>query len=358
MAKKPAFHEAAIDAVRTQIDELETALASLPKSGGRREKIVADIGNLAWTLIGLSVTLDRRPDKAITSFLSRTLDDVAKRSGEWGASAQRDARAALAEAMAKLILVAASLDPIREPVDLFDPTRPETAGRLVALALVEQPRLPLSKVGKMYGSGVYAIYYSGDHPAYSRIAGTETPIYVGKADPAEPEARDARAQGPRLTGRLEDHKRMIRTVANYAREHPSDDNPPLDLDHFAYRRLVVATNAQLVAENHLIGIFRPVWNSDMNVCWGISKHGDAAETRGNKRSPWDVLHPGRKWAASERLEDAKSRDTILKEIEAHFDAYPPFKDRSLIIDRFLAEFQQLPVELRSGDDGDEQEEGP
>lgn len=210
-------------------------------------------------------------------------------------------------------------------------------------------------VGRMYGSGVYAIYYTGDHPAYVRISGTETPIYVGKADPAEPEARNARAQGPRLSVRLQDHRKMIRTVAKYALENPSADNPPLDLDHFDYRRLVVATNAQLVAESLLISIFKPVWNSDMNVCWGISKHGDAEETRRNKRSPWDVLHPGRKWATSNELVDAKPRDTILKEIDAHFEAYPPFKDRSLIIDRFLAEFQQAPVELGSGDDGDEQE---
>ena len=75
------------------------------------------------------------------------------------------------------------MDPIKDPGASFDPGNPDTAGRLVALALVAQERVPLNRVARTYGSGCYAIYYSGDHPAYSLVSGTETPVYVGKADP-------------------------------------------------------------------------------------------------------------------------------------------------------------------------------
>lgn len=35
----------------------------------------------------------------------------------------------------------------------------------------------------------------------------------------------------------------------------------------------------------------------MGICFGFGKHGDDPATRGNTRSPWDTLHPGRSWAA-------------------------------------------------------------
>jgi hypothetical protein len=94
------------------------------------------------------------------------------------------------------------LDPIKEPGASFDPTNPDTAGRLVALALVAQDKVPLARIARTYGSGVYAIYYHGDHPAYAVVSGTETPIYVGKADPKSADARTSREQGPQLYGRL------------------------------------------------------------------------------------------------------------------------------------------------------------
>ncbi|MGW4644967.1 Eco29kI family restriction endonuclease [Kitasatospora sp. NPDC004289] len=35
----------------------------------------------------------------------------------------------------------------------------------------------------MFGAGVYALYYTGAHPLYQAIRGTEKPIYVGQARP-------------------------------------------------------------------------------------------------------------------------------------------------------------------------------
>ncbi|MGZ9272948.1 MAG: hypothetical protein ACXW6T_27820 [Candidatus Binatia bacterium] len=45
---------------------------------------------------------------------------------------------------------------------------------------------------------MYALYYDGDSAAYSPVQGTETPIYVGKADPATDTAKTSIEQGQRL----------------------------------------------------------------------------------------------------------------------------------------------------------------
>jgi hypothetical protein len=201
-----------------------------------------------------------------------------------------------------------------------------------------QERVPLERIARTYGSGVYAIYYRGDHPAYNSVSMTETPIYVGKADPKHADARTAREQGPQLYGRLTDHRRMIRTVGDHAIKYGLPN--PLRIEDFQCRRLVCATNAQLVAERHLIGTFKPVWNNEVGICWGISKHGDAAKTRANKRSPWDVMHPGRAWAMSEDLEDKMSQDVIIEKINEHFDATPPYRSRVRIVRDFLSVFAQ------------------
>ncbi len=240
--------------------------------------------------------------------------------------------------IAEIEATRSGLDPIKDPGASFDPGNPDTAGRLVGLALLAQERVPLERIARTYGSGVYAIYYEGDHPAYAPVSGTETPLYVGKADPKIPDARTSRDQGPQLYGRLADHRRMIRTVGDHARLNALPH--PLRLEDFHCRRLVCATNAQLVAERHLISTFNPIWNNEVGICWGISKHGDAAKTRKNKRSPWDVLHPGRIWAMHEDLEDKMSEDVILSRIEGHFSQNPPARSRVRVIREFLLAFGQ------------------
>ena len=272
--------------------------------------------------------------------LSRLIPSLKGRSAE-------HTRHLLHEVIEALQQTYAALDPIKEPTDVFDPAKPSIAGRLVALALVAQPLIPLFRLDKMYGSGVYAIYYFGTHPAYKKLSGTETPIYVGKADPRSSEAKTSREQGPQLYGRIKDHRKAISTVEKYALNH---EGPlALRLEDFQYRRLVVATNAQLTAERYLISLFEPIWNEETRICWGISKHGDLATTRSNDRSPWDVLHPGRKWALSNILKDKKSRDQILAEIDVHLAELPPFTDRQQIIDRFLDGFKQQ-VELQTSEE--------
>ncbi|MGO8697903.1 MAG: Eco29kI family restriction endonuclease [Limisphaerales bacterium] len=204
------------------------------------------------------------------------------------------------------------LDPVSHPPFIFDPADPKVIGELIARTLLLQPVGPLSKVAKFYGSGVYAIYYRGDFPAYRPISGTENPIYVGKADPATPHAQTVLQQGNGLSTRLLDHKRSIASVTN------------IKAADFDCRYLVVKSAWQETAEDYLISWFRPIWNNEMGVCYGFGKHGDAAKTRANRRSPWDTLHPGRKWAlTADNVPNEKTVEQILAAIAGHFVKYPP-----------------------------------
>jgi hypothetical protein len=231
------------------------------------------------------------------------------------------------------------IDPVVDPDASFDPGNPDTVGRLVVIALMAQDRVPLLEIRPTYGSGVYAIYYTGPHPAYAEISGTETPIYVGKADPDEPRAAAPREQGVRLFGRLTDHRGAIKEVQDYADQNGFADS--LRVTDFECRRLVCATNAQLVAERYLIDIFKPAWNAETKICFGISKHGDNAQTRRNKKSPWDVLHPGRAWAAASEVRAGMTAGTIITKLTAHFAAQVPPRDVEGIMQIMLDTFRQV-----------------
>lgn len=250
----------------------------------------------------------------------------------------RRLRAALATHATALELARSQSDPILTPQTSFDPSDPKTVGRMVSIALLAQPMIPLKDVKPAYGSGVYAIYYRGEHPLYKKISKTETPIYVGKADPDSGDASTVREQGTRLTARLLEHAGTIKTAEGYA-AHLTSPLFPIRLDEFWCRRLVCATNAQLVAEKHLIGTFRPLWNMETQACWGMSKHGDSAKTRANKRSPWDVAHPGRPWAL-ESKESALTLEQIETRINETLEEVPPRRDHAALMEELLVAFRQ------------------
>lgn len=222
-----------------------------------------------------------------------------------------------------------TLDPIRQPSAVFDPSNPKVVGRFVSLALVAQQRHPLSEIPRFYGSGIYAIYYNGSFPFYAPISGSETPIYVGQAAPAINNARTPLEQGPRLCARLSDHRKNIGTATT-----------TLDLADFEFRSLVVQSGWETAAEDYMIHLFRPVWNSETNILYGLGKHGDDATTRANKRSPWDTLHPGRKWAEASK-EDARSPATIETDLVRHFQEHPVFPDLEHVLTSFLDELSQV-----------------
>lgn len=280
------------------------------------------------------------PDRAAIKALNEALEAVLAAAGETPPQAVvkriREGLAAHADAVEA---ARSSSDPIRMPKGTFDPSDPKVVGRMVSLALLAQPLIRLADIRPSYGSGVYAIYYTGDHPLYAGIAGSETPIYVGKADPANDDASTTREQGAKLTARLLEHAGTIATAAGYADQLP-EGLSPIRLEDFVSRRLVCATNAQLVAEKHLIRTFWPVWNAETKACWGMSKHGDAAKTRANKRSPWDVVHPGRQWALDASLVNSIEPDEIATRITATLDRVPARRNHAELLEEMLRGFRQ------------------
>jgi hypothetical protein len=234
-------------------------------------------------------------------------------------------RETVEEAIGRLRLFADGLDPVKQPRHVFDPSDPRQMARLIVQTLLVQDKEPLTEtMPQFYGSGVYALYYHGNFPAYLPISGTETPIYVGKVDPASPTARTPAEQEYRLWRRLsKDHARNIERTEN------------LSVSEFTCRYLVVTSAWQTTAEDYLIDRFRPVWNNEVKVCYGFGKHGDKAATRSNTRSPWDQLHPGRRWAwTADMVPNPKSADEIIDQIRAHFAQVKPEVEAPSVISEF------------------------
>lgn len=242
------------------------------------------------------------------------------------------------------------MDPIVVPRNVFDPSAPDASAWTVVLALIAQPRIKLAEVVPEYGAGVYALYYTGEHPLYASVSGTETPIYVGKADPARGASRDVRSHGDTLTRRLLDHRRQIQMAETFALTQPralaEAMAHPLFVRDFECRKLVCSAGVQLTAEGRLIGLFRPLWNSDFNVAYGISKHGD--RQRKHPKSPWDVLHPGRDWAdglddKGVPFPDQPTIANIIDKIAGHAPTMPIFSAQEDVIKEVLGAFGQRPA---------------
>jgi hypothetical protein len=221
--------------------------------------------------------------------------------------------------------VVREIDPVQLPLSFFDPTEPSLIGRFISIALVAQQRLNLDSIESFYGSGVYAIYYRGDFEPYVPISHTETPIYVGKADP-QGSPKSPIDQGTKLFDRLREHRKSIRKV-----DH-------IDIADFDCRYLAVQSGYQAAAERHLIGLFRPLWNNETRILFGIGKHGDSSETRANNKSPWDTLHPGREWARGNP--EAISREEITTRVARHFETASIFRTVDSVLEAFLNELRR------------------
>lgn len=244
--------------------------------------------------------------------------------GSFGSTGRRVVREAIARSIGRLDRLATSLDEVERPHVMFDPGNPRTIGAFIALALTYQQRRPLSERLSFYGAGVYALYYSGDHPVYGPISGSETPIYVGSAVSSNHEATTAVEQGDALAQRLKHHRKTI--VRGMGPEGRAD---------FDYRVLVVPVGWELAAEGHLIRITKPIWNKETGIISGFGKHGDRAETRANTRSPWDLMHRGRPWADNEATRNRTTLAEIETELAEHFVANPPFRTQNDVLEKLL-----------------------
>lgn len=141
------------------------------------------------------------------------------------------------------------------------------------------------------GAGVYAIFYVGNNEIYKKMAeynrshNCAYPIYVGKAVPQG--ARKGGMglgddQGPALKSRLGDHAKSISEACD------------LDIQDFKCRFIVVDDIWIPLAESLIIAKYKPIWN---NIIDGFGNHDPGKGRKLQEKSQWDILHPGRKWAA-------------------------------------------------------------
>lgn len=270
--------------------------------------------------------------KALIEKLRKDFADIASqaRSTELTQHGQRKFNDEIKKAAEELNDLLCELDPIKRPIAIFDPGNPRTIGFFIALALTAQPRQPLADLKEFYGSGVYAIYYRGNFNLYAPLRSAETPIYVGQARTGNEHAQTPVEQGIRLLARLNEHrKNILRASAT------------LDINDFDYRALVVQTGWETGAEDYLIRLFKPIWNSETKLVYGLGKHGDSAETRRNKRSPWDTLHSGREWAGADAIVDAKSLQMIAAELIEHFAKVPPYRTVNDVLAGFIQALRQI-----------------
>ena len=174
----------------------------------------------------------------------------------------------------------------------------------VVTALLRSDLAPLPPGEAFFGSGVYALYYTGALTFYSHISASDAPqpIYVGKAVPsgARKGSQPSRsASGRTLHKRLGEHSKSLDQVEN------------LELSEFHVRYLVVEPVWVTLAERFLIDRFQPLWNTVIN---GFGNH-PPGKGRGNMRRPrWDIVHPGRPWAAE--LSAEETVDEVVRLINA------------------------------------------
>lgn len=172
-------------------------------------------------------------------------------------------------------------------------------------ALLERPCGPLPPADRFRGSGIYALYYTGEFPPYTRISSKncDVPIYVGKAEPPGRRIglRGIEAQIRRsLYNRLKKHGDSINSAEN------------LRLDDFRCRYLLVEDLWIPLGETLLIERFRPLWNVAVE---GFGLNDPGSRRHGGDRSDWDELHPGRSWR--EHMRQKRTADAIEEDIRRH-----------------------------------------
>ncbi|GAG28958.1 unnamed protein product, partial [marine sediment metagenome] len=182
--------------------------------------------------------------------------------------------------------------------DVFNPLDKTNLAESVRDHLLRRPGVELPP-DRFMGAGIYAIYYMGEFPAYRRLAKSALsderaiPIYVGKAVP--PGSRkggyglDADPKDV-LYKRLSEHSSSIESARN------------LKLADFRCRYLLVDDIWIPLGESLLIETFKPVWNILVD---GFGHHDQGKARRGQMKSAWDTLHPGRPWA--EKVERANNK---------------------------------------------------
>lgn len=202
----------------------------------------------------------------------------------------------------------------------YNPLAKINLGESVAEALLRSKVCPLADTAQLVGAGVYAIYYVGDFAPYEplrfqNINGKfEQPIYVGKAVPRGGRKGGLRfdaSSGRALRDRLRQHAASIEEASN------------LEISDFFYRALVVDDIWIPLGENVLIEKFQPLWN---RVIDGFGNKDPGKRRATQYRSSWDVLHPGRSFAAK-LADNPLTVQEIIERIEKYFAGRLPENEK-------------------------------
>lgn len=193
-------------------------------------------------------------------------------------------------------------------VNPFDPFAESNILLSINRAMLLTEPVQLSALAPFTGAGVYALYYAGALPLYAPIATPENlwPLYIGKADAAGARkgvVDTATVNDKRLYRRLKDHAKSISDAEN------------LDLEDFWFLALPLKEVFTSMAERMMIGKYRPVWNA---VTDGFGNHNQGSTRKTQEQSHWDLLHPGRPWAARPVTANRRSYDEAEAAVAAHF----------------------------------------
>ena len=192
----------------------------------------------------------------------------------------------------------------------FNPLDKKNLGASVAEAMLRRQIMPLGEIQPFNGAGIYAIYYTGDYPAYDIIAKNNSdnkfnsPIYIGKAIPVgsrKGASLSSTTTSRSLCVRLAEHAESVKLAKN------------LKITDFWCRFLVVDDIWIPLGESLLIAMFSPIWNSIVD---GFGNHDPGKGRYEGMRPRWDVLHPGRSWA-----DKCRPRKEGVKEIELDIETY-------------------------------------
>ena len=184
----------------------------------------------------------------------------------------------------------------------YNPLDYDNLANSVVTALLRSDPAPLPLDEAFFGSGVYALYYTGALPFYSDISAGDAPqpIYVGKAVPSgarKGSQPSKSAPGKALHKRLVEHSKSVDQAEN------------LELAEFHVRYLVVEPVWITLAERFLIDRFQPLWNT---VIDGFGNHPPGSGRSNMRRPRWDIVHPGRPWAAELGAEE--TADEVIRRI--------------------------------------------
>jgi len=215
----------------------------------------------------------------------------------------------------------------------YNPLAKLNIARSIETELLSREPSLLSEFSTIQGAGVYAIYYVGSHSAYAPVSSRningrfEQPIYIGKAIP----------KGGRKGGLTADASKG-RALADRLGQHAISVEQAVDLDlaDFFVRYLVVDDIWIPLGENMLIETFEPSWNRAIDG-FGNKDPGNRRKTQ--YKSPWDVLHPGRK--VMDKLADSGlTREFLLQRLSDYFAGKPLAKLPKVIAEQIEAEGEE------------------